>query len=447
MIIFKVSYLIHHKNCVQKNHTPPLLEHKLFFALSGKIIDNNSFCATMFSCSITELCMRSRFVGGILLIVGTSIGGGMLALPVANAATGFWQSSLFLVLCWLLMTLGALFVLEVNLYLPSGNNMVSMASATLGKFGLLATWLSYLFLLYTLLSAYISGGADVLGGLLQHIHIFARPWQLTALFTLTFGLVVYGGIHHVDLLNRGLMFVKLGVYFILAILISPYIRLDNLQGGHTQYIVGSIMILITSFGFAIIVPNLREYFNDDIKTLKRVVLIGSLIPLLCYLIWDAVIMGSLPSYGEHGLISLMQDEHTNSSLATMLSNTVNNNIVISLFNLFTSICMLTAFLGVSLCLISFLSDGFNMSRQGKQGLGLFLLTFLPPALIVIYYPGAYIHALSYAGYFCIILLLLLPALMSYFGRKHFTPVFIVPGGKTCQLLVIACSLILLLVAG
>ena len=32
--------------------------------------------------------MRSRFIGGILLIVGTSIGGGMLALPVANAAVG-----------------------------------------------------------------------------------------------------------------------------------------------------------------------------------------------------------------------------------------------------------------------------------------------------------------------------------------------------------------------
>ncbi len=39
--------------------------------------------------------MHSRFLGGILLIVGTSIGGGMLALPIANAASGFWTSSLF----------------------------------------------------------------------------------------------------------------------------------------------------------------------------------------------------------------------------------------------------------------------------------------------------------------------------------------------------------------
>ena len=206
------------------------------------------------------------------------------------------------------------------------------------------------------------------------------------------------------------------------------------------------MILITSFGFAIIVPNLRDYFNDDIRTLKKVILIGSIIPLVCYLVWDAVIIGSLPSRGDHALMTLMQDEHTTSSLANMLENTVNNQIISSLFNFFTSICMLTAFLGVSLCLISFLADGLGMETKGKQGLGLFLLTFLPPLLIVIYYPGAYIHALSYAGFFCVVLLLLLPALMSYVGRKHFAPVFIVPGGKVSQLLVIACSLLLLFVA-
>lgn len=393
-----------------------------------------------------EQNMRSRFIGGILLIVGTSIGGGMLALPVANAATGFWTSSLFLFLCWCIMTLGALFILEVNLYLPAGKNMVSMASATLGLPGLLVAWLSYLFLLYTLLSAYISGGADVFGGLLSYIHIHLHPGILSLLFTLIFGFVVYGGIRKVDLLNRGLMFAKLGVYLVLVLLISPFIQTHHFQGGHVRYITGSVMILITSFGFAIIVPNLREYFDDNIQALKKVVLIGSLIPLFCYIAWDAAIMGTLPSSGDHGLIALRHDAHATSSLALLLSNTVNNTLISSLFNFFTSICMLTAFLGVSLCLISFLGDGLKMTQQGKQGLGLFILTFLPPLLVVLYYPGAYIQALNYAGFFCVILLLLLPAIMSLVGRKHYSPTYTVPGGKASQLLVIACSILLLFLA-
>ena len=390
--------------------------------------------------------MQSKFIGGILLIVGTSIGGGMLALPVANAATGFWPSSFFLICCWLLMTLGAFFVLEVNLYLPAGKNMVSMAYATLGRPGLVVTWLSYLFLLYTLLSAYISGGADVLGGLLQYLHIDPPPWKLITLFTLVFGLVVYGGIHQVDLLNRGLMFAKLAVYFILVVCIAPFIKIDHFHGGRAAYITGTVMILITSFGFSIIVPNLREYFNDDIKKLKQVLLIGSLIPLFCYLAWDAIIIGALPTTGPGGLSGLINDPHTTSTLAHLLSTSVNNHFISSLFNFFTSICMLTAFLGVSLCLISFLSDGLQMDQKGAQGLGLFLLTFLPPLLLVLYFPGVYLHALNYAGFFCVVLLLLLPALMSYMGRTHFTPVFIVPGGKLCQLLVIGFSVLLLFIA-
>lgn len=387
--------------------------------------------------------MRSRFIGGILLIVGTSIGGGMLALPVANAAAGFWQSSLVLFICWALMTLGAFFILEANLYLSRGKNMVSMAAATLGNAGLLVAWISYLFLLYTLLSAYISGGADVLNSLLVKTGFHLNEWQASSLFTVLFGLVVYGGIYYVDYFNRSLMFGKLLVYCLLIILIAPHIELVHFQRGDMSLVGGTIMILITSFGFAIIVPNLRDYFNDDIKTLKKVILIGSLIPLICYLAWDAVIIGSLPSEGTDGLASLMNNPHTTSALASLLTTKVNSPTISALFNFFTSICMLTAFLGVSLCLYSFLADGLKLRVQGSHGFGLFVLTFLPPLLIVIYYPGAYIHALSYAGVFCIILLLLLPALMCYFGRKHHSPVFIVPGGVLAQGIVILSSIALL----
>lgn len=388
--------------------------------------------------------MHSRFIGGILLIVGTSIGGGMLALPVANAATGFWQSSLFLCICWLFMTLGAFFILEANLYLPRGKNMVSMAGATLGNYGLLAAWISYLLLLYTLLSAYISGGADVLNGLLLKTGMQLSGWQASSLFTLIFGLVVYGGIHYVDFVNRGLMFAKLVVYGLLIVLIAPYIQLPYFQHGDIGYIAGSIMILITSFGFAIIVPNLRDYFEDDIITLKKVIFIGSLIPLICYIAWDAVIIGSLPSAGDQGLESLMNNPHTTSALANLLTEKVQSTKISAFFNFFTSICMLTAFLGVSLCLYSFLADGLKLRDRGSHGFGLFLLTFVPPLLIVIYYPGAYIHALSYAGIFCIVLLLLLPALMCYFGRKRYQSVFKVPGGNLSIFAVILVSVVLLI---
>jgi tyrosine-specific transport protein len=59
----------------------------------------------------------------------------MLALPLAIAQVGFFEASFFLLLSWFIMTVGALLLLEVNLYLPKGANIVSMAGKTLGPFG------------------------------------------------------------------------------------------------------------------------------------------------------------------------------------------------------------------------------------------------------------------------------------------------------------------------
>jgi tyrosine-specific transport protein len=365
-----------------------------------------------------DKCMlNSKLIGGILLIVGTSIGGGMLALPVSTAEVGFGNSIFFLVFCWLVMTAGALLVLEVNLRLPAGSNMISMAKSTLGLPGQIVAWITYLILLYSLLSAYISGGSDVFSALLHKAHIGLPSWLTSILFTSLFSLVVYKGIRSVDYVNRGLMFGKLGVYVLLVVIISPHVSPSELVGGSANAFAGMLMILVTSFGFASIVPSLRDYFQDDIPTLRKVILLGSLIPLLCYIVWDAVIMGVVSREGSQGLIALMNSEHATSGLTEALSHSVQNSWISGFFGFFTSICMVTAFLGVSLGLFDFLADGFKLKKTGVQGSYTLALTFLPPLAIVLFQPGIYLHALSYAGVCCVILLLLLPAIMSWKGRK------------------------------
>jgi tyrosine-specific transport protein len=391
---------------------------------------------------------HSKLIGGILLIVGTSIGGGMLALPVATAEVGFVNSLIFLVLCWLVMTAGALLLLEVNLRLPAGSNMVSMAKSTLGLPGQVIAWVTYLFLLYTLLAAYISGGSDVFNSLLHKVHIHIPDSVTACVFTALFALVVYNGIRSVDYVNRGLMFAKLGIYFLLIVIISPHVSLQSLQGGSSLAITGCLMILITSFGFATIVPSLRDYFEGDVRTLRRVIVLGSLIPLTCYVLWDAVIMGTVQREGENGLLSLIQSEHATSGLTDALHHAVQSTWIHGFFSAFTSVCMITAFLGVSLGLFDFLADGLKLKKTGHQGRGTLLLTFLPPLLVVLMSPGIYLHALSYAGVLCVILLLLLPAAMAWRGRRVHAEnkIHLVPGGNIALTLIMATSMVLLTLA-
>ncbi|WP_367607059.1 amino acid permease [Legionella sp. W05-934-2] len=391
--------------------------------------------------------MNSKLIGGILLIIGTSIGGGMLALPVVTAEVGFFNSLIFLVLTWLVMTAGALLVLEVNLRLPEGSNMVSMARHTLGMPGQIVAWIAYLFLLYTLLAGYISGGSDVLGSVLTNIGLPLSEPMAALAFTGLFGLIVYAGIQAVDYVNRGLMFGKLGIYILLILIISPHINVSLLSGGRVQAAVGSLMVLVTSFGFASIVPSLRDYFDSDVNQLRKVVLWGSLIPLTCYILWDAVIMGVIQRDGEFGLLQLMQSSHATSGLTNALSLSVSSQLISGFFAFFTSICMLTAFLGVSIGLFDFLADGLKWQKGGLQGKGTFLLTFLPPLLIVLVKPGIYLSAMRYAGICCVVLLLLLPVAMAWQGRKNNNQsLMLVPGGKSVLVMVGVVAIYLLSIA-
>ncbi len=371
----------------------------------------------------------------------------MLALPVVTAEVGFCNSLIFLVLTWFIMTAGALLVLEVNLCLPEGSNMVSMARHTLGLPGQIIAWIAYLFLLYTLLAGYISGGSDVFGAILSNIGM-PLPDALTAfLFTMIFGLIVNAGMRAVDYVNRGLMFGKLGIYLLLVLIISPHINTAYLTGGHIQAVVGSLMVLVASFGFASIVPSLRDYFNSDINQLRKIILWGSLIPLACYIVWDAVIMGAVQREGNLGLLQLMNSSHTTSDLTTALSLNLQNSWISGFFSFFTSICMLTAFLGVSIGLFDFLADGLKWQKSGVQGKGTFFLTFIPPLVIVLFKPGIYLSAMRYAGICCVILLLILPVAMAWSSRrKDGQSLVLLPGGKMGLLMVGLISVYLLTIS-
>lgn len=373
----------------------------------------------------------------------------MLALPVSTSEVGFSNSIFFLFFCWMVMTAGALLILEVNLRLPPGSNMVSMAKSTLGLPGQIIAWISYLFLLYTLLAAYISGGGDVLGSLLHQARLDVPKWVSSTVFTLLFGSIVNKGIRSVDYVNRGLMFGKLGVYILLVAIITPHVTTLSLTGGSARVFMGTLMISIASFGFASIVPSLRDYFGDDVRSLRRAILLGSLIPLFCYIIWDAAIMGVVSREGEHGLVALMHSEEATSGLMQALKQSVQSPWIAGFFSFFTSICMVTAFLGVSLGLFDFLADGLKLKKTGSQGKYTLALTFLPPLTLVLFNPGIYLQAFHYAGVFCVILLLLLPTLMAWKGRKACLATrdsYTVPGGNPCLGLIGLIALGLLYIA-
>lgn len=395
--------------------------------------------------------MNSKLFGGILLIVGTTIGAGMLALPIATAQLGFWTSVGMLVGCWAIMTLCAFLFLEVNLWLPPNTNLISMVGATLGLPGQIVAWLAYLLLLYSILAAYIAGGGDLFHYLLLTSGINIPLSVASILFTALFGVVVYFGIRAVDYVNRGLMFGKMGAYLLLVVLILPFITMGNLHSGEFSRVIfpTSLSVTVVAFTCLMIIPSLRTYFGEDVGSLRKAILFGTIIPLLCYIAWDAVIMGVVPLDGTPSLREMMHSSSSNSDLVAALSNLLQKDNITFLAKFFTSICMATSFLAISLSLSDFLSDGLRVTKEGLGSVLVYGATFLPPILIVLFYPDAFIRGLSYAGLSCFILMIFFPPLMVWSGRyyKAYAGMndYTVAGGKTLLSLLIAFGAVMIII--
>lgn len=106
--------------------------------------------------------MKNRTLGSIFIVAGTTIGAGMLAMPLAAAGVGFGVTLALLVSLWLLMCYTALLLVEVYQYEAADTGLGTLAKRYLGGHGQWLTGFSMMFLMYALTAAYISGAGELL---------------------------------------------------------------------------------------------------------------------------------------------------------------------------------------------------------------------------------------------------------------------------------------------
>lgn len=390
--------------------------------------------------------MNIKIIGSILMLLGTCIGAGMLAIPVASAGQSFGMNIILLIGAWFIMTIGAFAVLEVNLWHKAGSNLITMAESTLGGWGKVVTWLLYLLLMYSLICAYLSGASDIVQALFSYLNVALPRWATTLIALIVLGGIVTRGVHAVDLTNRGLMSLKLIAFAIVVAAIMPHIHIHYLEQGNHTFHNQAFLVMFTSFGYATSIPTVREYLGADRKVMKWVVLAGSSLPLIVFMLWLFSIQSLIPRAGANGLVQIAQSGNTNSLLMSSISDLLSTPWLGNLAKLFISICAVTSFLGVSIGLTDFIADGLGKAKQGKEGLLVYALSFLPPLAIVLIAPGIFIESLSYAGIWCILLLIIMPLLMLYSGRHHkaLSDHHIVPGGKGFLFATLLIAFILLL---
>jgi tyrosine-specific transport protein len=376
--------------------------------------------------------------GASLLVAGTSIGVGILALPVATAAGGFVPSLLIYFLSWLFMVCTGLLILEACMWMPKEANLITLSRELLGKFGRASCWILYLYLFYCLIIAHLASGGNAVVAI---SHDTIPQWLGTIIYTLAFAPIVYLGTIWVDRLNLGLM---IGVVVTYVLFIStgiPFIDLKLLARMDWNKAWAALPVVFTAFGYQNLVPTLVTYLNRDANRVRHAILIGTTIPLIIYIIWQLTILGTIPLEGPGGLAEALQK---GLNAIAPLEHQLSKSFLSSIGQTFAFFVMTTSFIGISIAFVDFLADGLKISKKGWHKFGICLLIFLVPLFITLINPTIFLKALGYAGGIGVALLLgIMPILMVWRGRYkqgHSLAHQQVPGGKFLLVLLFAFAI-------
>ncbi|MCW9502942.1 tyrosine transporter TyrP [Klebsiella oxytoca] len=390
--------------------------------------------------------MKNRTLGSILIVAGTTIGAGMLAMPLASAGVGFGVTLALLITLWALMCYTALLLLEVYQHVPADMGLGSLAARYLGRYGQWATGFCMLFLLYALTAAYISGAGELLASSLnQWLDWTLPPAAGVLIFTAIGGTVVCIGTSLVDLFNRFLFSAKIIFLAIMLALLLPHIHQINLLTLPLQQglALSAIPVIFTSFGFHGSIPSIVSYLGGDIRKLRRVFIIGSFIPLVAYIFWQLATLGSIDSPAFTALLA--QNAGLNGLLEAIREVVASSHVELAV-HLFADLALATSFLGVALGLFDYLADLFQRQNSAGGRLQSGLITFLPPLAFALFYPRGFVMALGYAGVALAVLALMLPSLLVMKSRQqHPDAPWRVAGGSAALWLVLLCGITIVVI--
>ena len=360
--------------------------------------------------------MFSKTLSGVLMIIGTTIGAGMLSLPLIVASCGFVTAIVLLILSWSVMYITALKLLNVCSEYPLGANFTTMMESRSPRVYQIFFSVIYLLLLYSLMSAYTTQGSSLMEAISQAAADDRTMTVNTAVSAIVFIMIFSSFMYSYkvsDYANRTFVFLKL-IFFVCCIIwMMLYINPQLLGAVPISFfaIVFAWPTLLPSFGFHNIIPVLYEYQNGDIRTIRKSIFIGSVSVLVIYIVWLFLCLALIPQTGVHGYETIFAKGNSLGDFIKQIKVITDSPTIQMLLNVFVNIAIITSFLCVGISLMHYVRDIFTKFNKKIGNINVSLLTFVPPLVFTIFYPKGFILALQYAAIFAVIIFVFTPVFL------------------------------------
>ena len=318
---------------------------------------------------------KTKLYGGISILVGVTIGAGVLALPHAVAKAGFITGIIDVILIGIAMMIVNLCLGEVTLRTHGNHQLTGYCEKYLGKIGKHLMGASMIIGIYGAIIAYTIGGGESLA------QIFGgQSWIWSSIFFAIGIIIVYKGLEVLEESEFSMEIVKLFIFVIIALMVflSGRLETQNLQAFDSWKLFAPYGIVLFAYLGTTAIPEMREEMKDHWKELKTAIIAGSTIPIIVYLVFALAVVG-------------IGGEKT-AEIATITIGQMLGSIGLVLANLFAVLAMFTSFIALGYGLKQMYNYDYGISKQKS-----WILTAAVPVLMLLVGVQSFSNTLEITG--------------------------------------------------
>lgn len=234
--------------------------------------------------------MQRKLITPIFLVAGTSIGGGMLALPMVLAKLGIATSLFIMLLIWLLTYYSSLISVELNLHSDRGLSLGQLGRKFSGKGAEIVGEISVKLLSYALLAAFIYGASSIIQKLVEeYLNCYVSIIKVETFLSILTVIILLFPTKIISNINNIAFLCFLVIFMVLIVAVMSIVDCIKIPWWFSDLQIKNvaevITVIFTSFGYQVIFHTLRNYCGKDANTLRTSFLIGSFIPAIIYMLW------------------------------------------------------------------------------------------------------------------------------------------------------------------
>ncbi len=300
-----------------------------------------------------------KFINALSVYVGTIIGVGLFGLPYVGAQSGFLILFIYLLVVGVIAVVVNTFYAEISSSTKGLHRLPGYAQLYLGNWAKPLAFIVKTLAIFGSLLAYLIIGGQFLANL------FDGPVYLYTFIFFIFGaMLIWKDKKSIGPVELVMLFIFIGTILFLFFSGMTDIVFDNIKEIKLNNVFIPYGVILFSLWGASIIPEIKEELSGNFKEIKKVIIIGMIICLAVYFLFNLLIIGISGNNTAQDAISGLEG-----NLGTW---------VIDVGYIFGIIATFTSFIALGLTVKKLFWYDYKLPKK----LGWFLACFIPLGLFI-----------------------------------------------------------------